>query len=40
MKYIEQEKLRLSSKYEAYALTLDRIDDLLLEIEKESEVQK
>lgn len=37
MKDIEREQLRLSGKYEAYARTLDRIDALLLQIEKESE---
>ena len=37
MKDIEREQLRLSGKYEAYARTLERIDDLLLQIEKESE---
>ena len=38
MKDIEREQLRLSGKYEVYGRTVDRIDDLLLEIEKESEV--
>ena len=40
MKDIEREQLRLSGKYEVYGRTVDRIDDLLLEIEKESEAGK
>ena len=33
MKDIEREQFRLSGKYEAYGRMVDRIDDLLLEIE-------